>query len=188
MKKKWFFLVGVIVLAATVVGSAVFSAKRQQPQKKWPDQQRVTTMPEVLSRVKTVEIVRTWIEDPNTPHASAALEVRNNSRKDIMAVDLVSGDGGVTRNGLTDEDHPIVVIKPGDTTTLKMNFGEMTFGAPLVISSVVYGDGTEEGDERSLKTIRQIREHDRKAKKEREGEKEQQNENALQFHAARPLI
>ena len=168
MKKKWLFLIALSLFTAIIVGSVVFSAKRQQAQKKWPDQPRVTSMPEVLSKVKTVEIVRTWIEDPDTPHASAAVEVRNNSRKDIMAVDLVCGDGGVTKNGLTDEDHPIVVIKPGDTTTLKMNFGEMTFGAPLVISGVVYGDGTEEGDPRSLKTIRQIREHDRKAKEERE--------------------
>lgn len=61
-----------------------------------------------------------------------------------------------------------MVIKPGDTATLRMSFGEMTFGLPLVISSVVYGDGTEEGDERSLKTIHQIREHDRKANEKRE--------------------
>jgi len=157
-----------MLIAASIITAGVFSAKRQQPKKQVEQQPRVTSMPEVFSNVKTVEIVRTWIEDPGTPHASAAIEVRNNSGKDIMAVDLVSGEGGVTRNGLTDEDHPIVVMKPGETTTLRMNFGEMTFGAPLVISAVVYGNGTEEGDQRSLKTIRQIREHDRKAKNERE--------------------
>jgi hypothetical protein len=124
-------------------------------------------MPPVSSKVKSLEIVRTWIEDPGTPHASAALEVRNNSGKDVMTVDLMCGDGGVASNGLTDEDHPIVVIKPGDTTILRISFGEMTFGQPLVISSVVYGDGTEEGDERSLKAIHEIREHDRKANKEK---------------------
>ena len=171
--KKWVFLLAGSVLAAALVASAVFSAKRQPPQKKWPDEPRVTSMPSVFSKVKTLEIVRTWIEDPGTPHASAALEVRNNSNKDVMSVDLVSGEGGVTRNGLTDEDHPIIIIKPGGTTTLRMNFGEMTFGAPLVVSAVVYGDGTEEGDERSLKTIHQIRAHD---KAEQKAKKEQQKE------------
>jgi len=97
MKRIW-LLVPLGLLTATVIGSAVFSAKRQQ--KKWPSEPRVTSMPPVSSKVKSLEIVRTWIEDPGTPHASAALEVRNNSGKDVMAVDLMCGDGGVTRNGL----------------------------------------------------------------------------------------
>jgi hypothetical protein len=167
-KKLVCLLVGT-ALSATVVASAVFSAKRQLPQKKWPVQQPVTSMPPVYSHVKSLEVVRTWIEYPGTPHVSAAVEIRNNSNKDVLAVDLMSGEGGITRNGLTDEDHPIVVMKPGDTTTLRMNFGAMTFGVPLVVSGVVYGDGTEEGDTISLKSMHHMREHDRaqlKAKKD----------------------
>ena len=118
-------------------------------------------MPSVFSKVKNLEVVRAWIEGAGTPAVSAAVEIRNNSDKAVMAVDLVCGEGGITRNGLTDEEHPVVVIQPHGTTTVEMGFGEMTFGAPLVISAVTYADGTEEGEEASLKAMHMARAHDR---------------------------
>lgn len=174
--RKWIFLSVLTLIAASLITVSSLSAKRQEPNQQQrtlrvDPRPRVTTMPLVYSKIKDLEIVRTWIEDPNTPHASAAVEIRNNSHKDVLMVDLVSGEGGVTRNGLEDEEHPIVVITSGGTTTMRMNFGEMTFGAPLVVGGVIYADGTEEGDEASLKPMRILRSHDkaqRKAEKERQ--------------------
>jgi hypothetical protein len=60
-------------------------------------------MPQVFSKVKKLEVVRAWIENPGTDAAGVAVEIRNNSEKDVMAVDLMCGEGGVTKNGLTDE-------------------------------------------------------------------------------------
>jgi len=163
-----------MLIIASAISAGVLSRKRQQPKKQWPKEPRVTSMPQIFSKVKNLEVVNAWIEDPGTPAVCAVVEIRNNSDKDVMAVDLVCGEGGVTKNGLTDEEHPIVVIKPHDTTTVFMNFGEMTFGAPLVVSAVTYADGTEEGDEASLKAMHMVRAHDRaelKAKKEREAQK-----------------
>ena len=134
----------------------------------------MTSMPQVFSKVKNLEVVNAWIEDPGTPAVRAVVEIRNNSDKAVMAVDLVCGEGGITRSGLTDEEHPIVVIKPHETTTMEMTFGSMTFGAPLVVSAVTYADGTEEGEEASLKAMHMVRAHDRaevKARKEREAQK-----------------
>ena len=131
-------------------------------------------MPEVFSKVKNLEVVNAWIVNQETGYPAARVEIRNNSEKDVMMVDLMSGEGAITKNGLTDEEHPIVVIKPHETTTIDMNFGSMTFGAPLVVASVVYGDGSEEGDEASLKAVHLLRAHDRaelKAKKEKEAQK-----------------
>ena len=71
------------------------------------------------------------------------------------------GDGAITKNGLTDEQNPLVVIEPYNTTTLEMSFSEMTSDAPLVISAVTYADGTEEGDEKSLAIMHKIRVRDR---------------------------
>lgn len=173
-KRKWIFLSASILIGAMVVSAGVFSAKTQQPRKQWPKEPRVTSMPQVFSKVKTLEVVNAWIRDPSSPHAGVAIEIRNNSNKDVMAVDLVCGEGGITRSGLTDEENPIVVIKPHETTTMFMNFGAMTFGAPLVVSAVTYADGTEEGEEASLKSMHSQRAHDRaelKAKKDREAQK-----------------
>jgi hypothetical protein len=173
-RRKWFFLFASILIAASLMSAAAFSAKRQQSKKQWPKEPRVASMPPVFSKVKNLEVAGSWIEDPGTPAIRAAVEIRNNSDKDVMAVDLVSGEGGITLNGLDDEEHPIVVIKPHDTITMEMPFGAMTFGAPLVVSAVTYADGTEEGEEGSLRAMHLERAHnraERKAKKEREAQK-----------------
>jgi len=158
---KWFYLCALLLIAASCIGAGVLSAKRQQPKKQWPKEPRVTSMPHIFSKIKSLEVVDAWIGNPETEAAGVWIEIRNNSDKDVMMVDIVCGEGGITRNGLTDEQNPIVVIKPHETTKMFMNFGEMTFGAPLVISGVTYADGTEEGDEASLRAMHRVREHDR---------------------------
>src|ERR1700704_2633470 len=153
-RRKWFFLFASILIAASLISAAAFSVKRQQSKKPWPKEPRVNSMPAVFSKIKKIEVVRAWIENPGTDAAGVAVEIRNNSDKDVMAVDLVCGQGAITRSGLSDEEHPIIVMKPHATTTIRMNFGEMTFGAPLVVSAVTYADETEEGDESSLQLMR----------------------------------
>jgi hypothetical protein len=118
-------------------------------------------MPLVFSKIPSLEVVKATIIDADTPAARVAVEIRNNSDRIVMAVDLVSGEGGVTKSGLSDEDNPIVVIEPHGTTTIKMGFGEMTPGAPLVVNAVTYADGMEEGDESSLKVMHSGRDHNR---------------------------
>jgi|ERR1700686_2636525 len=174
-RRKWIFLFASILISASLISAAVFSAKTQQPKKQWPKEPRVNSMPPVFSKVKKLEVMRAWIEDPGTPAARIAVEIRNASDKDVMAVHLMCGEGSVTRNGLTDEENPIVVMKPNGTTTIEMNFGEMHFGEPLVVSAVTYADGREEGDETSLRIMHGTREHDRaqrKAEREQKRQKE----------------
>jgi hypothetical protein len=121
----------------------------------------VTAIPTVSSKVKTIEVLSTKLIREGTPGVGVSVEVKNNSEKPVMAIDLVCGDGAVTKNGLTDEQNPIVVIPPYGTTTIEMSFGEMTADAPLVVSAVTYSDGTEEGDAKSLGIMHKIRERDR---------------------------
>lgn len=150
-----------IVLVSFLVGSAIVTNKRD------PQQQQNSGLL-VSSKVKNIEIVSTKIVNGGTSLAALAVEVRNKSNKPVMQIDMVAGDGGVSKNGLTDEDNPIVVISPHGTATLQISFSEMTPGAPVVVSAVVFGDYTEEGDADSLKTMRKIREHDKKVKTEKE--------------------
>jgi hypothetical protein len=129
--------------------------------KKLEAQRKVTTPPPAYSKIKDIEVVGAKLINEGTPAAGVAVEVRNNSSKAVTAIDLVCGDGAVTKNGLTDEQNPLVVIEPFKTTTIEMSFSEMTADAPLVISAVTYADGTEEGDAKSLGIMHKIREHDR---------------------------
>jgi len=154
-----------IVLAAVVAGG-VRIAKPQRPEKQGEKEPRVTSMPAVFSKVKKLEVIRAWIVRQDTDVPAVSIEIKNNSDKDALAVDLVCGDGGITRNGLHDDEHPIVVLKAHGTMIMEINFSEMTFGAPLVVSAVTWADGTEEGDKHSLKMMHGIRERDRAMKRQ----------------------
>jgi hypothetical protein len=151
-------------LIVTAIGSVIVLSQKQEVHRVWKPQEPrriVTAIPFTYSKVKTLEIVSTRIVDQNTPGAGVAVEIRNNSYKAAMAVDLVCGEGGITKNGLTDEKNPIVVIEPFGTTVITMTFGAMTYGADLVVSAVTYADGTDEGDEESLRGMHSVREHDK---------------------------
>jgi hypothetical protein len=133
-------------------------------------------IPPVYSIVPTVSVISAKIIEADTPSPRVSVEVRNNSDKAIMAVDLVAGEGAITKNGLTDEDNPIVVIPPYGTTTIEMTFGAMTPGAPLVVSAVTYEDGTDEGDEKSIRAMHMVRKHDRERKLGKQQEVRKQQE------------
>ena len=149
----------VLLIAVVVVGLVIASgvlSKRRESQRK-----AVTNIPPVSSKVKALVIVGTKIINENTPGVGVSVEIRNISDRAVMAIDLVCGDGAVTKNGLTDEEKPIVVIEPYGRTTIEMSFSEMTADVPLVVSAATYVDGSEEGDPRSLRRMHQTRDHDR---------------------------
>jgi hypothetical protein len=175
LERKWILLSAATLISTLVITAGVFSTRRLRSQQA-EQQPRVNYMPPFFSKVKQMEIVRAslWISDRAVEPVGVEIEIKNNSKKDVVAVDLVCGEGSITHNGLTDEEHPVVVMGPNETTTIRMDFSEMTFGAPLVVSAVTYADGTEEGDEKSLRRIHLAREHDRaviKAQKERDTQK-----------------
>lgn len=149
------------ILAALAIGVGSYLAIVTFSKRPEPQQRKVTSMPPVYSKIPTIEILSSKVIEEGTPGASVEIEVKNNSPKAVMAIDLVCGEGGVTRNGLTDEENPIVVIEPYGTAKLHMTFGAMTPDAPLVISAVTYEDGMEEGDAKSLELMHRVRQRDR---------------------------
>jgi len=153
----------VVVTIALGIATGVLSQKKESKRKARND------IPVVFSKVRTLQIIGTKIIHEGTSAEGVSVEILNNSDKAVMAVDLVCGNGAVTKNGLTDEANPIVVIKPHGTTTIEMGFSEMTPNEPLVVSAVTYSDGTEEGDAKSLKAMELGRKHDREMMKQIRG-------------------
>lgn len=167
--KKWpsriVLFAAAIAAVAAAVSIGVVSKSRQQ-------KERVYALPQIYSKVKDLEVINATIIDAKTPAARVQLEIWNHSSQAVMAVHVVAGEGSIMRNGLEDAEHPLVVIEPYGTTTIEMAFGEMTPGAPLVVSAVTYADGAEEGVQESLKIMNKIRERDRaRIQAEREKEK-----------------
>jgi hypothetical protein len=166
--KPLFLFIAAVLVSASVVGAVVFSARRQEPKqhrKEW-----LTSVPLVLSKVKDLEIVNARIVRPNTDVPGVAFEIRNNSNRAVMAVRITSGESGISKDGLEDEDNPIVIIEPYGTLTAEMN-DELTRNAPIMISSATFADGTEEGSEFSVELMRKLRARDRaRHKAEKQGQ------------------
>jgi hypothetical protein len=175
-KRKAFVLAATaMIISALVVSVVVFSAKRQevfsskkQEKKQQHPKDWLSSTPPVQSKVKDLEIINARIVRAGTEVPGVAFEIRNNSNRAVMAIDITCGEAGITRDGLSDEEHPVVIIPPYGTLTAEMN-DELSPGVPIVLSGAVYQDGTEEGAESSLKAIHRGRQHERarlKAKKE----------------------
>jgi hypothetical protein len=174
-KRKAFVLVAaVMVVSALVVSVVVFSAKKQevfsakiQEKKQQHPKDWLSSIPPVRSKVKDLEIINARIVRAGSETPGVAFEILNKSNRAVMAVDITCGEAGMTKDGLGDDEHPVVIIPPYGTLTAEMN-DELSPGLPIVLDGATYEDGTEEGSESSLKAIHRGREHEKarlKAKK-----------------------
>jgi hypothetical protein len=166
--RKWFFIFAALVITASVISAGVYSARKQQPKTPHP-KDWLTSTPRVMSKVKDLEIINARIVRAGTDAPGVTFEIRNNSNRAVMAVDIMCGEAGITKDGLGDEEHPTVIIEPYGTLAAEMN-DELSPGLPIVLSGATFEDGTEEGSETSLKAIQRGRKHERaRLKAEREG-------------------
>jgi hypothetical protein len=165
-KSKFILILSTVVLAATsviVVTAMRYRAKDRQQE----------TLPVIISRVRNLEVVSTTIKKYDESGATVALEIRNKSNKAVIAVSVESGNAkdayGINTNGFRGDEPPLVVIEPHGTITVELPLANLLPGAPLKIAGVFYADGTEEGDEASLGTMRRQRDHEKAKKSEKKG-------------------
>lgn len=153
-------LVAVILIAATALAFAQMSRVTSSRQ----ETKRVTKLPQITSRVKNIEVVSARVERESEPTAAVVIEIKNNTDKPVIAVTLESGNGkdayGVTTNGFREGDEPpLVVMEPHGSIAVEMPLSNLTPGEPIKVGGVIYADGTEEGDDVTLKTMRSQKEH-----------------------------
>lgn len=177
-KRRWFLLcAAVAMLAASVISVGVFSAKKQNPKTQRP-RDWLTTTPPVTSKVKDLEIVNARIVRADSDAPGVAFKIRNNSHRAVMAVDIMCGESGISKDGLGDEEHPTVVIEPYGMLAVEMN-DELAPGLPIVLTGATFEDGTEEGTVTSLKALHRGRKHERarrKAEKEAKPAERERNQ------------
>src|SRR6185295_18557210 len=114
------------LVTGSVIGSAVIRTKNQGHKTKHPGEWLVS-VPRTQSKVKDLEIVNARIIAPgsNMPGVGVAFEILNNSDRPVMAVRITCGNGGLSKDGLHDEDQPVVVIEPHGVLTAEM-YDELT--------------------------------------------------------------
>ncbi|HEX8844025.1 MAG TPA: hypothetical protein VF791_05250 [Pyrinomonadaceae bacterium] len=165
-KLKFIFISGAVVLAVAsvvVVTATKHVAKKQQEEH----------LPLIISKVRDLEAVSATIKKQGEAGAAVALEIRNKSDKAVVAVTVESGNKrdayGINTNGFRGDEPPLVVIEPHGTITMEMPLANLIPGAPLKIAGVFYADGTEDGEEATLGTMRRQREHEKAKKSEKKG-------------------
>jgi len=138
------------------LGVAVFSARRQQPKTKAPQKEWLTSVPQLGSKVKNLEIINPRIVRQDTDFPGVAFEVWNNSNRAVMAIEISCGNGSIATDGLEDDQNPRVIIEQYGTLSAEMN-GELTPGHPIVITAAIFDDNKEEGEKISLEFMHRHR-------------------------------
>ena len=158
---------------ASLVATAVLAYARPEASASIGRQEAETSdkPPKIISKVKSLEVLGVTVERRGELSSVVVIEIRNNSDKPIIAVAAESGSdkdaSGVSTTGFKGEDEPpVVVLAPRGLLKIRMPYSYVRPGAPIKIGGVMYLDGTEEGDEATLGTLRRQKEHEKKSKKQ----------------------
>lgn len=153
-----------IILIGISVGVVVFGitsiARRRSRQEDSPQKREiVTTLPEIVSCVKKITVVKAELAHSGTPDAAVVLELENNAEVGITAIALATTQERETYEithsaSFNDDGVPKIVIAPHSTSTITM--AVLFPHASIQIGGVLYSDGTEEGCKSSLKTLHQM--------------------------------
>jgi hypothetical protein len=164
------------VLLGTSIGLALYAINyaqtRHVKQAPPPPKERVTSVPEVISCVKNIKVVNVKLIADVPLDESVEVEVENTGEIGIIAILLETSNGRETYGVMPsafEEDEPAAIIEPHATYTLTIAANNITPHGPYQIGSVAYIDGTEEGCEEALKTMRGLNARHEAIKAKRKG-------------------
>jgi hypothetical protein len=125
------------------------------------EQQRVEdSLPSVISAVKDLRIARVFFDDQK----QLSIVLLNKTGKGIQGFAVSSGNFMViTDDGLI-SDNPKTIIELDKTYTIQVPVSDLEEKMPVVISAVLYDDGSEDGDNKVRQKMRDAR---RREKEER---------------------
>jgi hypothetical protein len=122
-------------------------------------------LPEVISKVKSLEVIGVIVRREGEATAALAIEIRNTSDKSVIAFSVESGDdknaSGININGDISDDQPTAVIEPHGIRTVELPVGDIHPGKPVKVGGAIYADGTEDGDEATLRSMHEHQKRDK---------------------------
>lgn len=123
---------------------------------------KVTSVPQVISKIKDLEISGVRLINEGKPEAALAIDVTNKRDDAVMALDFVAGKNqysGLRIDGLLQEDSVVTIIPPHFLKTFTWSLSEIMEGQTVFLASAVFANGREEGDKRSLDGMKVHRRH-----------------------------
>lgn len=156
MSKKVMALVAVGVCVGVVAWFALLRPATGASQEKTQKRPVLTELPKIKNCTQHIKVVKAellmWGD-----HQVAALELENEAYIGVISVSLdhISDKMkyAVVESGFTPDKPPMIVIPPGERKTITI--GNLGANSPIRIGGVMFSDGTEEGCESSLKTMRE---------------------------------
>lgn len=134
-----------VLAVVIIVGAASRKRREPMPTTITPQQekQRVeANPPHVISSVKGLKVERVFIDE----HTQMNIVLLNETGKGIQSFAVSSGNFMViTDDGLI-TDNPKTIIAPDATYTIQVPVSDLEENMPVVISAVLYDDGTEAGE------------------------------------------
>ncbi len=170
MKNRTFVLGAVFVsLVAAAIVTFILLDRPTKGQQNLP--KKYSEIPQIISNVITLEIIELNLKKEGTTDAFVEIKIKNNSDKPIIAINLESGDeqnaSGKTLSGFHDGDvPPSVAFQPHEIFQVEFPLSNVMPGLPIRIGGVMYADGSEDGDEEILKTMRRQKESHKNKKTE----------------------
>lgn len=173
------FAMAFLLIATAVLVAFSPNSKSQKKAKGVRSYQahKVTAPPQVVSKVRGLEISGVSLKDQGTPQATLIIEVTNHRNEAVMALDFVSAkdsiSGGIAIDGLLQPDNPRMIIPPHSLETFEWALAEILEDSSLSLASAIFSDGKEEGDKRSLDGMKKDRAGYQKRKQSEERKREQ---------------
>jgi hypothetical protein len=160
MWNKGVVAMSIFVSVASVIGAVAYSRTFQEKRTVFYDPPRVTEAPLVVSRIQGLQVTEVRLLNQGTTAASIEIDVTNHRDSAVMSLDIISRDkdtsGGITIDGLLDEENPRSIIPAHSLKTFTLGLGEI-LGEPVFLAAAIFEDGKEEGDKRSLNGIHKSR-------------------------------
>jgi hypothetical protein len=148
------FAVLTAVILVGAVGRRRMTLTRSAGASNQQEEQRVQTpVPSVISEVKELKIAQVFVDDQK----QLIIVLLNKTGKGVQSFAVSSGNFMViTDDGLI-SDQPKTIIEPNKRYTIQLPVSDLEDEMPVVISAVLYDDGTEDGDQGVRQKMREAR-------------------------------
>ncbi|HEX8068562.1 MAG TPA: hypothetical protein VF546_01335 [Pyrinomonadaceae bacterium] len=150
-----------VMIIVTVIVSAISITAKAPPAAPQAAQAGGAELPPITSKIKRLKVVRTTVRHPESRGASVVLELENDSDLPVIALTVSFGNKSISKDGGMFSDPPEVVIPPHETHRFSIVLRDLDKRIPVVVSAVIYADGTEEGWAEVLREMHEERVYER---------------------------
>ena len=121
----------------------------------------LSKLPPIKSCLEHVKLVKAELVSQGDSQV-ALLELENDAYIGVTAISVDTivdkAKYSVVKSAFSPDKEPLIIIPPHEKATITI--GNLSANSRIRIASVMFSDGTEEGCETSLKTIRAIKDRD----------------------------